>query len=128
MSNKINKTSNKTAFVIEWPTSHFTIEDIQGKYPDVVNITLRFRVKKAVENKEVVVIGKVKPAIGRPKLVFSRSNPSKELLEAAKAAGVIASSAETTATVPVAEVKNDKKNSGVIPVIATANTVATSAS
>lgn len=126
--NNNNKTSKKTSRTIEWPTSHFTIDDIQSKYPDVVNITLRFRVKKAMENKEIVTIGKVKPAIGRPKLVFSRSNPSKELLEAAKVAGVIASSTETTATVPVAEVKNDKKNSGVIPVIATTNTVATSAS
>lgn len=131
MSNKTNKTSKKTAFVIEWPTSHFTIDDIQGKYPDVVNITLRFRVKKAVENKDVVVIGKIKPAIGRPKLVFARANPSKELLEAAKAAGVI-SAAEPLATVSVAEVKNDKKNKAVVPATATASattsTVATPAS
>lgn len=131
MSNKTNKTSKKTAFVIEWPTSHFTIDDIQGKYPDVVNITLRFRVKKAVENKDVVVIGKIKPAIGRPKLVFARANPSKELLEAAKAAGVI-SAAEPLATVSVAEVKNDKKNKAVVPATATTSantsTVATPAS
>ena len=59
-----NKTSKKNSFVIEWPTSHFTIDDIQGKYPDAVNITLRFRVKQAVENKDVMVIGKIKPAIG----------------------------------------------------------------
>ena len=131
MSNKTNKTSKKTPFVIEWPTSHFTIDDIQGKYPDVVNITLRFRVKKAVENKDVAVIGKIKPAIGRPKLVFARANPSKELLEAAKAAGVI-SAAEPLATVSVAEVKNDKKNKAVVPATATASaatsTVATPAS
>jgi hypothetical protein len=130
MSNKTNKTSKKNSFVIEWPTSHFTIDDIQGKYPDVVNITLRFRVKKAVENKDVMVIGKIKPAIGRPKLVFSRANPSKELLEAAKAAGVI-SATETLATVSVAEVKTDKKNKAVVPATATAaatSTVATPAS
>lgn len=119
-----NKTSKKNAFTIEWPASHFTIDDIQTKYPDAVNITLRFRVKKAVENKEVVVIGKIKPAIGRPKLVFSRYNPSKELLEAAKIAGVIYSSADTTATVAIAEVKTDKKNKAVVP--ATATTAVTS--
>jgi hypothetical protein len=131
MSNKTNKTSKKNSFIIEWPTSHFTIEDIQGKYPDAVNITLRFRVKQAVENKDVMVIGKIKPAIGRPKLVFSRANPSKELLEAAKAAGVIAAS-DTLTTVSVAEVNTDKKNKSVIPVTAnvtaTTNTVAASAS
>jgi hypothetical protein len=131
MSNKTNKTSKKNSFIIEWPTSHFTIEDIQGKYPDAVNITLRFRVKQAVENKDVMVIGKIKPAIGRPKLVFSRANPTKELLEAAKAAGVIAAS-DTLTTVSVAEVTTDKKNKYVIPVTsnasATTNIVAASAS
>ena len=108
-----NKTSKKNSFVIEWPTSHFTIDDIQGKYPDAVNITLRFRVKQAVENKDVMVIGKIKPAIGRPRLVFSRSNPSKELLEAAKAAGVISAS-EPLTTFSVAEVNTDKKNKSVV--------------
>lgn len=108
-----NKTSKKNSFVIEWPTSHFTIDDIQGKYPDAVNITLRFRVKQAVENKDVMVIGKIKPAIGRPRLVFSRSNPSKELLEAAKAAGVIAAS-DTLTTFSVAEVTTDNKNKSVV--------------
>jgi hypothetical protein len=119
MSNT-NKTSKKNALTIEWPTSHFTIDDVQGKYPDVVNITLRFRVKKAVENKEIVTIGKIKPAIGRPKLVFARANPSKELIEAAKAAGVIA--ADAVAAVAVAEVKSDKKTKAVVP--ATASTSA----
>ena len=129
--NNNNKTSKKNSFVIEWPTSHFTIDDIQGKYPDAVNITLRFRVKQAVENKDVMVIGKIKPAIGRPRLVFSRSNPSKELLEAAKAAGVISAS-EPLTTFSVTEVNTDKKNKSVIPVTAnaaaTTNTVAACAS
>ena len=113
-----NKTNKKNTFTIDWPTSHFTIDDVQGKYPEVVNITLRFRVKKAVENKEIVEIGKIKPAIGRPKLVFARANPSKEVLEAAKAAGVI--STDALAAVAVAEVKSDRKTKAVVP--ATAST------
>lgn len=112
MSN--NKTNKKNALTIDWPTSHFTIDDVQGKYPDVVNITLRFRVKKAVESKEIVSIGKIKPAIGRPKLVFARANPSKELIEAAKAAGVLFSD-EPKAAITVAEVKADKKIKNVVP-------------
>lgn len=111
-----NKTNKKNTLTIDWPTSHFTIDDVQGKYPDVVNITLRFRVKKAVENKEIVPIGKIKPAIGRPKLVFARANPSKELLEAAKEAGVISN--ETLAAVAVAEVKSDKRTKTVVPTTA----------
>lgn len=126
MSNtKTNKTSKKNVLTIDWPTSHFTIDDVQGKYPDVVNITLRFRVKKAVESKEIVAIGKIKPAIGRPKLVFARANPSKEILEAAKAAGVISN--ESLATLPVAEMKTEKKAKPVMPVTATKSVAVTQA-
>jgi hypothetical protein len=107
--------NKKSTVTIEWPTTHFTIEDVQTKYPDSVNITLRFRVNKALESKEIVVIGKIKPSIGRPKKVFAKANPTKELIEAAKAAGVIA--ADTTA-VTVAEVTSDKKKS-VVPATAT---------
>ena len=124
MSNKTNKTSKKNSVAIEWPTSHFTIEDVWQKIGGekmMPNITLRFRVKKAVENKEVVVIGKYKPAIGRPRLVFARANPSKELLEAAKAAGV--TSTEQLATVAVAEVMSEKKTTkSVVPATASTST------
>lgn len=114
MSNKTNKTSKKNTLTIDWPTSHFTIDDVQGRYPDVVNITLRFRVKRAVENKEIIPIGKIKPAIGRPKLVFARANPSKELIDSAKAAGVLFSD-EPKAAITVAEVKTEKKLKTVLP-------------
>ncbi len=127
MSNTTNSKKNSTA-AIEWPTGHFTIEDIQNKYPDVVNITLRFRVKKAVEGKEIVNIGKVKPAIGRPKIVYSRANPSKELLEAAMTAGVIFND-EPKAAITVAEVKSEKKTkTTVVPSVATVKQVASTTS
>jgi hypothetical protein len=128
MSNNTSKTSKKNSIVIDWPTSHFTIDDVWnniGREATMPNITLRFRVKKAVENKEIVAIGKIKPAIGRPKLVFSRANPSKELLESAKAAGVISN--DTLATVPVAEVKSDKKTKAVVPATAASKEIAASA-
>jgi hypothetical protein len=108
--------NKKSTVTIEWPTSHFTIEDVQTKYPDSVNITLRFRVNKALENKEIVLIGKIKPSIGRPKKVFAKVNPTKELIEAAKAAGVI--SGDTT-TVTVAQVSSDKNSRSVVPATAT---------
>lgn len=113
MSNN-EKTNKKNTLTIDWPMSHFTIDDVQAKYPDVVNITLRFRVKKAEESKEVVMIGKIKPAIGRPKKVYARANPSKELLEVAKAAGVLFND-EPRAAIAVAEVKTEKKIKSVIP-------------
>jgi hypothetical protein len=113
--NKTNTAKNNKARTnIEWPTGHFTIEDIQTKYPDAVNITLRFRVKKAEEAKEIVLIGKIKPAIGRPRKVYTKTNPSKEVLEAAHAAGVISVDSVKT-TVPVAEVKTSKKSTAKVP-------------
>lgn len=122
MSTKKSKTPKKNSVVIEWPTTHFTIDDVEKKYTTpsgeklIINITLRFRVKRALENKEIVTIGKIKPAIGRPKLVFAKVNPSKELLEAAKAAGVLPLP-ETKTSVPVAEVKTEKKTKTASPVV-----------
>ncbi len=75
---------------LSWPKeSHFTIEDMQTAYPKMVNITLRFRIKKAEQNGEIVLIGKVNPPIGRPRKVYSVSNPSSTVLEKAKQAGVV---------------------------------------
>ena len=113
-TNRKNNTTN-----IEWPTGHFTIEDIQNKYPDVVNITLRFKVKKAVESKEIVSIGKIKPSIGRPKMVFARANPTQDLIETAKASGVIFGDEPKTA-ITVAEVKSEKKKT-MAPALSTAS-------
>lgn len=117
----MSNTNKKNATNIAWPTdSHFTIDDVQNKYPDIVNITLRFKVKKAVESKEIVTIGKIKPAIGRPKIVFAVANPSKELLESAKAAGVLFND-EPKAAITVAEVKSEKKVKNVVPVVPVKN-------
>ena len=124
MSNKTNKTPKKNSVAIEWPTTHFTIDDVQQQNTNIINITLRFRVNKAVENKELVTIGKVKPAIGRPRLVFAKANPSKELLEAAAAAGVLPIEDTTPkASVTVAEVKTTKASVKTTPA-ATESTVA----
>jgi hypothetical protein len=124
-----NKTPKKNSVTVEWPTTHFTIGDVQSKYPSIINITLRFRVNKAVEANEIVVIGKIKPAIGRPKLVFAKANPSKELLEAATAAGVLPMTDKTVVkgAVGVTEVKSSTKTpaKSVIPATAT-STPATS--
>lgn len=116
-------TKKKNATNIEWPTSHFTIDDVQNKYPDVVNITLRFRVKKAVESKEIVTIGKIKPAIGRPKIVFAPANPTQDILDAAKAAGVLFGD-EPKAAITVAEVKSEKKTKAPVTVAPTAGVAA----
>lgn len=102
------KTTKKNNAAIEWPSNtHFTIEELAVSHPNFINITLRFRVKRALENKEIVTIGKIKPPIGRPRLVFAKVNPSKELLESAKAAGILPLEDKPSA-VTVAEVNTKK--------------------
>lgn len=100
-------TTKRNTTPIVWPSGiHFTIEELHAKNSGFINITLRFRVKRALENKEIVVIGKIKPAIGRPKLVFAMANPTKELLEAATKAGVLPPLEAKDTSVPVADVSS----------------------
>jgi hypothetical protein len=123
-----NKTSKKSGTTVKWPDGHFTIDDVWQKLGGekvMPNITLRFRVNKAEEAKEIVLIGKIKPSIGRPKKVYAKVNPSKEVLEAAKAAGVIPVDDTKPAAITVAEVKTEKKVKAVVPVAATADAPAT---
>ena len=114
MSNK-----TRTTPVINWPVGHFTVEDAQRAHPSVVNITLRFRVNKSIENKELVEIGKTKAETGRPKKVYARANPTKQIIEAARAAGVIITDRKLAVTVakisPVASVPT------VVPATASTN-------
>ena len=82
------KTKNNTE--IEWPEdTHFTIKDMFVKYPDFIKITIRSRIKRGLEKKEIVVIGKLKSEIGRPQLVFAKTNVSQETRDAAIKAGVL---------------------------------------
>jgi hypothetical protein len=124
------KTTKKNNVAIEWPlNTHFTMNDLFVKYPKFVPITLRFRVKRGLENKDIVTIGKVKPAIGRPQLVFAVANPSKELLAAATSAGVLPLEEKKTA-VQVGDVKAQKKVSKkevVAPAVAAAPSAEVSA-
>jgi len=104
----------KSKTPIVWPEGHFTIDQVHSIYPDMVNITLRFRVKKATENKEIAVIGRLKPAIGRPKLVFTKAPVNEDVVKAAYAAGVLPP-VDETAKVQVVNVKPTKK--AVVPTV-----------
>lgn len=122
--------TKRNSVTIEWPaTGHFTIEDLQKKYPSMVNITLRFRVKKALDNKEISTVGRIKPAIGRPRLVFVKGPSTKDAVEAALKAGVLplkepaASVGTTDFASTTATTKSDKKVAPVAPVSSTPVTV-----
>lgn len=104
MSKKTEKTEK---VVIAWPENHFTINDVQKTVPNMINITLRFRIKRAVETKVIKAIGKIKPAIGRPMLVFAKCPVDESVIAKAREAGVLPLETESKPTkVKVAEVKS----------------------
>lgn len=116
--------SAKSKTPIAWPEGHFTIDQVQSAYPNMVNITLRFRVKKATENKEIVAIGRLKPAIGRPKLVFAKSPVTEATIKAAYAAGVLPPLDET---VKVSVVNVTSAEKAVVPTVPATSDVASTA-
>lgn len=60
----------KKKLVVTWPNGKFSISDLEKAHPTAVPITLRFRVKKALENGTIKNVGKVEGEIGRPTLLF----------------------------------------------------------
>ena len=63
-------TTKKKKLVVNWPEGKFSIADLEKAHPTAVPITLRFRVKKALESGSIRPAGKVEGEIGRPTLLF----------------------------------------------------------
>lgn len=103
--NKTNR-KNNTNLVVNWPTSgHFTHDDLHAINPKFsAMITLRTRVNDALSEGKVAEIGSIHNGKGRPKKAYCMSPVSAEMLEAAKASGIVLN--ETYYTVPVAKVAN----------------------
>jgi hypothetical protein len=74
---------------IEWPATAFGIDEIQRKYKDVPNITIRFRINRSLKNGELIKIGKNLKSTGRPTLLFAKSTISNEQLLKLQNDGVI---------------------------------------
>jgi hypothetical protein len=90
MTNKTSKTGrkNKTNLTITWPAmGFFNHEDLKKTNPEFVDITLRVRIKAAVENGTIKDIGILHNGKGRPKNVYS-ININDSVIENAKKAGV----------------------------------------
>lgn len=64
----VNKTRKK--LIVNWPTGKFTISDLEKNHPSAVPITLRFRVKKALESGIIKPAGKIEGELGRPAMLF----------------------------------------------------------
>lgn len=113
------KTKNK--LIIEWPKSHFTIQDIQNIHPDAKNITLRYRISKAIENGLITYIGKNDTKVGRPTIVFSPCPVTSEVLESAVNNGVILDESFEDKVVDVVKV-TDKESESTVVTSQTSNT------
>jgi len=70
----VNQSSRKKEkLVVNWPDGQFSIADLEKSHPSAVPITLRFRVKKALESGAIKSVGKVEGEIGRPTLLFEKT-------------------------------------------------------
>ena len=94
---------NKTNLTVTWPSSIFTIKELNAQNPDFVEITLRVRLKKALDSGEIVDIGVLHNGKGRPTLVFVYGTPTKEHIEEAKSRQVIL---KDVSSVNVIKIKN----------------------
>lgn len=65
-----NISTKKKKLIVNWPKGKFSIADLEKAHPTAVPITLRFRVKKALESGSIKPAGKVEGEIGRPTLLF----------------------------------------------------------
>lgn len=98
---------NKTNLTVNWPSNIFTIKELNAQNPEFVEITLRVRMKKAIESGEITDIGVLHNGKGRPTLVFVHGTPTNEHIEEAKSRQVIL---KDVSTVNVVNINNNVKN------------------
>ena len=80
---------NKTNLVVTWPTNVFTIEELNNANPDFVNITLRVRLKKAIDNGQVGEVGYLHNGKGRPRVVLACTPITQSHITEAKNRGCV---------------------------------------
>lgn len=107
MSNKKTNRKNKTNLTVTWPSAnkYFTIADLLETNVDFIPITLRVRLKNAIDDGTVVEIGTIHGGKGRPKLAFSMSPVTEEVLATARQSEVVLH--DRYNTVKVLDVTND---------------------
>lgn len=69
---EVKPTEKKKKLVVTWPNGKFSISDLEKSHPKAVPITLRFRVKKALEKGTIKSAGRIEGEIGRPTLLFEK--------------------------------------------------------
>lgn len=69
--------------------SLFTIDELQQLNPDIVNITLRYKINQAISRGAIVQIGKTQKELGRPKIIFCKCPVDQAMKEEVKKRGAL---------------------------------------
>ena len=91
MSNKKTNRKNKTNLTVTWPSAdkYFTIADLMETNKEFIPITLRVRLKNAIDDGTVVEIGTIHGGKGRPKLAFAMNPVTEDVVATARQAEVV---------------------------------------
>jgi hypothetical protein len=113
MSNtKKTDRKNKTNLTVTWPSNdtYFGVSELTNLNKDFIAITLRVRLKNALDEGVVTQIGTVHGGKGRPKLAFVMSPVTEAAITSARSAGVVL--VDKYNTVNVLDVKAETDTSG----------------
>jgi hypothetical protein len=106
---------NKTNLTVKWPKNIFTIKELNAANPEFVEITLRVRLKKAIESGEVNEMGVLHNGKGRPTIVFVHGNPSSNHIEEAKSREVLLKEGLTVNVIKI-DVNNQASENTIVTV------------
>jgi hypothetical protein len=110
MSNtKKTDRKNKTNLTVNWPSNdtYFGVSELTNLNSDFIAITLRVRLKNALDEGVVTQIGTVHGGKGRPKLAFAMSPVTESAITAARSAGVVLVDKYNTVNVLDVKVETD---------------------
>lgn len=108
---------NKTNLTVKWPKNIFTIKELNAENPEFVEITLRVRLKKAIESGEVSEMGVLHNGKGRPTIMFVCGNPTADHIEEAKSREVILKEGLTIGVAKIDSTNSNENNKNTVIVV-----------
>jgi response regulator of citrate/malate metabolism len=74
MNTNTKKKRGKAPLVISWPEGVFTAEQVHSTVANALSrVSVHSKINNAVRSGELRVVGKSKPAIGRPKYQYQKN-------------------------------------------------------
>jgi len=66
----------------------FTVEELIKSHPNIVEITLRYKINSAIDRGVITQIGTIHRPVGRPHVAYGKEPLSKTILQSARGRGV----------------------------------------